>query len=286
MKIQFLGTSAAHSFPLAFCRCTSCTECRKHGGKSLRKRASLLINNELLIDLGPDFITSCFEYGIDSSKVWLLLQTHYHSDHFSAGQFYTRFKGYAGEDFLPMKVVASQKTLDGMSRKLTHEGYNGDNQESWGDSLFVKPLPIEAMKSIKVEGYEVTGFDSRHCARTDAFVFLIKKKGRAIFYGTDLLEFSEEIYNFLIRNKIQLDLLILDQTYGHGIKGKGHLNADDVCAIVKKLRKHNILSVKSKVFATHLSHEGHHYHEKQNDIAKANGYEIAYDGLTLHLDEE
>ena len=286
MKIQFLGTSAAHSFPLAFCRCEICIECRAHGGKSLRKRASLLINDEMLIDLGPDFMASCFEYKVDSSQIKFLLQTHYHSDHFSAGQFYTRYSGYAGKDFLPMKVIASQKTLDGMSRKLAHEGYIDDGQKAWEQSLFAKPMPIEAMKGIKVSGYEIIGFDSGHCPRTDAFVFLIKKDGRAIFYGTDLLEFSDKIYEFLIKTGISLDLLILDQTYGHGIRGGGHLNADDVCAIVKRLRKHKVLSTKSKIFATHLSHEGHYFHEKQNEIAKGNGYEIAYDGLTLHLDDQ
>ncbi len=50
MKLTFLGTDAATAFPLPFCKCDVCTECRELGGKNLRKRSSLLINDDLLID--------------------------------------------------------------------------------------------------------------------------------------------------------------------------------------------------------------------------------------------
>ncbi|MCL2472043.1 MAG: hypothetical protein FWF26_00035, partial [Treponema sp.] len=85
MKIQFLGTSAAHSTPLPFCNCKMCTISRKFAGKNLRRRSSALINENLIIDLGPDFMSSSFSLGVDTSKILYWLQTHSHSDHFNAG---------------------------------------------------------------------------------------------------------------------------------------------------------------------------------------------------------
>ena len=56
--ITFLGTAAANAFPEAFCSCRNCTQARTAGGRSLRKRSAALINDDLLIDLGPDIMAS------------------------------------------------------------------------------------------------------------------------------------------------------------------------------------------------------------------------------------
>ncbi len=61
MNITFLGTAAATSFPLTFCKCKNCENARKFKGKSIRKRSSLLIDNTILIDMGPDFVTALNE---------------------------------------------------------------------------------------------------------------------------------------------------------------------------------------------------------------------------------
>ena len=52
MKITMLGT-AAIGYPLTFCNCENCKQARIHKGKSIRKRASILINDDLtkIIDL-------------------------------------------------------------------------------------------------------------------------------------------------------------------------------------------------------------------------------------------
>lgn len=86
MEFQFLGTAAATSVPLVFCNCNICQQARINKGKDIRKRASAIINNEMLIDLGPDLCSQAEMYDIDLSKVKYLLQTHSHSDHFEASE--------------------------------------------------------------------------------------------------------------------------------------------------------------------------------------------------------
>ena len=51
MKITFLGTGAI-GYPLSFCNCDNCKNARIHKGKSIRKRASLLINDDMIIPFG------------------------------------------------------------------------------------------------------------------------------------------------------------------------------------------------------------------------------------------
>jgi phosphoribosyl 1,2-cyclic phosphate phosphodiesterase len=104
MKVTFLGTVAATAMPLPFCNCDVCKEAQKLKGKDIRKRASAVINEDLLIDLGPDSINDCYQYGADLSKIKYILQTHAHSDHFDAGHFITRHSEYATQHINPITL--------------------------------------------------------------------------------------------------------------------------------------------------------------------------------------
>ena len=115
MKIKLLGTAAATSMPLGFCNCEVCKNSRKNGGKDIRKRASIVINDEMLIDLGPDSINACSMYGIDAGKIKYLLQTHSHSDHFDGGHFVTRWSEYRSENLTHLNIVCSRGTAQGMN---------------------------------------------------------------------------------------------------------------------------------------------------------------------------
>ena len=77
MKITVLG-SGCFGYPLAFCDCDYCNKARLLGGKNIRKRASLLINDEMIIDLTPDTQTAMSMYNKNMGKVKYLLQTHTH----------------------------------------------------------------------------------------------------------------------------------------------------------------------------------------------------------------
>jgi len=51
MKLTFLGTAAATAMPLPFCNCNLCRTAKKLKGKNIRRRASIVINDDILIDL-------------------------------------------------------------------------------------------------------------------------------------------------------------------------------------------------------------------------------------------
>lgn len=90
MRVTFLGTSAANAYPDAFCSCENCVLARTLGGPSLRRRSAALINDDLLIDLGPDIMTSAFTHGRSLTGVQYCLQTHAHSDHLDPSHFFAR----------------------------------------------------------------------------------------------------------------------------------------------------------------------------------------------------
>ena len=94
MHLTFLGTGAATASPLPFCNCACCAAARREGGKNIRRRSSLLVGDELLIDLGPDTVQAAFRLGLDLRRVHTLLVTHAHADHFDPGHLCTRLRAY------------------------------------------------------------------------------------------------------------------------------------------------------------------------------------------------
>jgi ribonuclease BN (tRNA processing enzyme) len=94
MNVTFLGTAAANAFPEAFCKCRNCVQARTLGGPSLRKRSAALINNDLLIDLGPDIMAAPHMHGCSLDQVRYCLQTHPHADHLELSHLLSRSPAY------------------------------------------------------------------------------------------------------------------------------------------------------------------------------------------------
>ncbi len=72
MKIKFLGTGAA-DWPLT----------NKDNTKEYRRFSAAIIDNELLIDCGPQIMEALKEHNVDPSNIKYVINTHNHRDHFS-----------------------------------------------------------------------------------------------------------------------------------------------------------------------------------------------------------
>ena len=98
--------------------------------------------------------------------------------------------------------------------------------------------------------------------------------------------YIEEIKTKSVRAWAQFACVILDHTYGLMPETgypTDHMNARDVAEAAARLRAQGLLTPRGHVFATHLSHENMLPHEEMSAFARAHGYEIAFDGLTLTL---
>ncbi len=280
MRVLFLGTSAATSFPLAFCKCRVCEQARINKGKDTRKRSSLVINDDLLIDFGPDTVTAAAMYNVDLTRIRYILQTHGHSDHFDSGHFITRHKEYAVENVQPICLIASEKTVRSLDRWMKSQNPNVDLfDRAWLDMLNTDIRYINNGECVKVGVYTVTGIESLHDIGENSLIYVISCDGKNILYGTDLLQISDKAWDIL--KSFRLDLVILDQTYGAGFNAGGHLDAGQVVDIIKRMKEERIIDENSLVYATHISHEGNDIHDIMEELAVKNGYHIAFDGLEM-----
>jgi len=284
LKVTFLGTSAAHSNPLPFCNCGYCSGARIIGGKNLRKRSSILINDDLIIDLGPDFMTASFTHNIDTAKINYWLQTHSHSDHFSSEHIITRMTEYAVKDVNPLLLFASLKCIKNISEKLGKEEF-GVNlfEEEWLNLLSLKINSLEYFAKSTFGDYSVTAFDANHDYNDGSSIYLISNNNLNVFYGLDTNGISDNVWDYLRNNRIHLDIIILDHTYGHNINANDHLNANKFIECINLMEDKGCISNKTKIYASHISHEGNLLHDEFEVFANNHRYSVAYDGLIIDI---
>lgn len=282
MIITFLGTAAANAYPEAFCRCDNCEQARTLGGKSLRKRSAALINDDLLIDLGPDIMTASNLHSRPLSGVRYCLQTHAHADHLDTSHFLSRSPGYGVIGAPRMHFYASSGTMRLAAQLLERDCTPASFLDpDVGEHLNLELHWIEALQSFTFGHYQVTAFPANHDPTVDPLLYAVHADGRSIFYGTDTATLPEETWQGFHRSKFQFDIAILDHTYGPDEPGSDHLSAHQFIEHVVRMREEGLLADNARVFATHIAHEGNPVHPKLTDFAKQHGYEIAYDGLTI-----
>ena len=284
MDITFLGTSAANAFPEAFCLCDNCQQARRLGGPSLRKRSSILINDDLLIDLGPDIMTAAQMHARPLTHVRYCLQTHAHSDHMDPSHLLSRSPDYGVAGAPRLHFYASRGTLrhaaDLLARDCEPYGFLDPRT---GDMLNLEVHPVEAGQSFPCGDYRVTAVAAQHDALVEPLLYAVQAGERCLFYGTDTAVLPEETWQALHQSKLRFDLVILDHTYGPQQDGTDHLSAQQFIAHVARMRAEGLLREEGRAFATHIAHEGNPAHPALVDFAAQHGYEVAYDGLRISL---
>ena len=280
MKITMLGT-AAIGYPLTFCNCVNCKNARVHGGKSIRKRASMLINDDLLIDIGPDVQTAMTMYNKDMSKVKYLLQTHIHTDHYDEGLLCTRRFNIIKDNEEKLEIFAHPTCLQIMSDRVNKLEPADLITKEGSEKLNVHSNEVNSGDIFTFGNYKVKAIESMHDVRHGSLTYLISDGIKNIFYATDTMPLTDDA---LIQIKdIKLDLLIMDHSYGNIEESYKHLNEKLFIEQIDTLRKINCIDDNTKIFGTHISHNGNPYHEEAENRAIKNGYHIAYDGMEIEL---
>jgi phosphoribosyl 1,2-cyclic phosphate phosphodiesterase len=282
MILTFLGTAAAEGYPNPFCRCANCERARALGGPSLRKRCAALINEDLLIDLGPDLIAASSMHGRSLAGLRYCLQTHAHADHLDPSHFLSRSPEYGVSDAPRLQFYASGATAERAARLLEADFAPASLLDpEVGERLNLEIHTIEAPCSFTAGPYQVTALPANHDPSVEPLLYAIGADGRCIFYGTDTATLAEETWRAFHRYRLRFDVVVLDHTYGPDEPGSDHLSARQLIEHVARMREEGLMAPDARVLATHLAHAGNPVHPELALFAAEHGYEIAYDGLSV-----
>ncbi len=283
MRFTFLGTASAFGYPQPFCTCADCTKARREGGKNLRKRSTALVNDDLLIDLGPDILTASYMHQVSLTNVRYCLQTHPHSDHLDLSHLLSRSLDL-NTPTETLHFYASPATLayaDEFFQQNLSPHRLSDPQTA--EDLRLVLHPVAPYETFSAGPYQVTALKANHAPNFQALIYAISSNGRAVLYGTDTEALPEETWQALKSLSYAFDLVIFDHTNGSNPPAYGHLNAQLVTEHTQRMRQEGILKEGGETYITHISHGGNPTHEALAEASRPRGYQVAYDGLVLDL---
>jgi phosphoribosyl 1,2-cyclic phosphate phosphodiesterase len=275
MKITFLGTAAAEGIPSPFCMCSTCRHARIHPDRNLRRRSSILINNDLLIDAGPDLFSACAHLGLSLNELKYLAVTHSHFDHFYPHNFEIRSRRYVKDETLPeLLLVAGPSAL----QLLDQIGIQDQD-------LKLKRIPFLPLKEVVLPPYTIKSIAASHAPQLgDAMNYIISDGVIKVLYAVDTGIFHETVWSTL--ENTQFQIIIIESTNGHKKTSKNHLNFEGLEFMLKRLQDIGSLTSTSRVYATHFSHLANPPHETLEQSLATLNITCAYDGLVLELKPE
>jgi len=286
MRITFLGTADSSGYPHPFCGCANCAEARGLGGPSIRLRSSALVNDDLLIDLGPDLATAASRQRMSLHGVRWCLQTHAHIDHLEAEHLYMRSAIYHLVDPLPFSLYGSHTTLNRVRQTLAES--KATRHRAYGelmDAMDTTLVEVAGGERFPVGPYRVTAIPATHDAPGAALLYAISDGVSTILYGNDTGALRDDAWETIARANLRFDVVILDHTQGLNAASANHMNAEQVGDTLTHMRVAGMLQANARCFANHICHLGNPVHPKLVAIAQAGGYDVAFDGLRITIPE-
>lgn len=289
MKLTYLGTGAAEGIPAMFCNCRLCRKAKTLGGKNIRSRSQALINNDLLIDFGPDVFWHVCRYGLDLANIQSLLITHAHEDHYTPSELCYRKKPFSylcGDkeadnfDFPSLNIYLSQGSFD-------YEGVRFQQEEELlnGKAPMTYHI-VHAFETFTTGRYTVTPLPANHAPGFDAMIYLLSDGVSTLLYAHDTGLFPQETLDYFAEKKPRLDFISLDCTgmaSPHNTGGGKHMNLERNKATREALQSYGCAHDGTVWCCNHFSHNGKSTHEELVEIMGREGFLVSYDGMVIEF---
>ncbi len=265
MQFTLLGTGPASPIPRIYCFCATCTDARKVGSKSRRRRSSALLTTpkgHILFDASPDVLEQLEQaktYCVDA-----LFFTHAHAD--AVGGFFD-LKDVLYRQKHPATLYVENDTWQKVARDVPKE-------EVWFNLKFIKPG--EALKVLDVT---IMPFRVLHSAQPD-FPTLGYRIEDQLVYASDVKEVPDVSERFIAG----VEHAVLDGCMWFDGKIPTHFTVSETIKLASRLKVKNL-------YLTQISHVYPPYAEAVREIqtfCKKNKITtkviLAHDGLTIALD--
>lgn len=274
MKVQVLGSAAAEGVPGYFCECPICIEARENKGKNLRRRTSYLLDDDTLLDCGPDFARQRDEFHIQTLKLKRILFSHAHKDHLDIYPFLIRQKRYSVVH-TPITIIADSAPLERI-RKETGCTF---------DEMFLHAKQISPGNIIQDDDLTVFAVRAAHPAETTPLNYFITRNNKTVLFQNDSGWWADDTWKMAADYGVKADLVILECTtaFGRPDFDAHHLGVNATVRFRDKLLECGIIRKDTICVANHFSHHGDPRHDRLEDFFIPRNIIPAYDGMILDL---
>ncbi|MDL2232199.1 hypothetical protein LJC63_01285 [Ruminococcaceae bacterium OttesenSCG-928-L11] len=276
MDIHYLGTAAGECVPGMFCTCDTCQRSRELGGRNIRTRFQIAIDETLLLDFGPDTYFHVIHQGLPLWNITTCLITHNHTDHLRAEDFELRREKIAHGDLKPLHVYATAPSARQISTVVDRFRLSEQNRVFLHD---IKPFV-----SFESDGYRITPLKAAHNPESEPVFYQIEAENQRILLAHDTGWFPEETWEYLKNAGIPFDFVSLDCTGGINEEaGYKHMAFVENIRMRDALYAHGLANTKTTFCLSHFSHNGRAVYDDFAPLVQREGFVVAYDGLRISL---
>jgi adenosylcobinamide kinase/adenosylcobinamide-phosphate guanylyltransferase len=234
MLLRLLGTGASDGWPNPWCECASCGAAAAAG--VVRGQTSALLDDRLLLDIGPEAPRAALRQGTSLAGVKAVLVTHAHPDHHASPAW--MWRGWAAHR-PPLTLVAPPAVLEQAKPRLD-------------DS--VTTLTARAGDELSVAGYAVRVLPADHgdASLGPAVLYDVTGPDRArVLWGTDTGPLLPQALD--MTQDREYDAVLLELTSGH--LESGHLDLTSWREQVAELHRRAAVTSGTRLLAVHLGHD-------------------------------
>lgn len=232
MRVRLLGTGAADGWPNPWCSCPSCAAALAQG--VVRGQTSVLVDDVLLLDVGPEAPRAALRQGVSLADVRGVLVTHGHEDHHGPRAW--TWRGLAA-DRGPLTLLAPPAVLAAAASRLDPT---------------VTAVPARAGDRVDVAGYEVVVLPAAHGGPElgPAVLYdVTAPDGSRLLYATDTTVLPDAAVE-LARDRAY-DVVLLELA---GVPVDLHLTVATWPGEVERLRAVGAVTERTRLCAVHLGH--------------------------------
>lgn len=267
MEILYLGTAASEGWPALFCQCQPCQKARKLGGKDIRTRTSVQIDNRYKFDFPPDTYHHVLTHQLNLADIRYLIMTHCHEDHFYWQDLDVRRHPYAH--------IYDDEGLDVYGDVWVQEMVDWDKLAQGGIRFHL----AEANAVYDLGDARLYPLKANHFVDKGALIYVFEKDGVSLLYGNDTGYFFEEVWEQL--EQFKLDVVSLDCTHIEEDVWNNHMGIPAILKTRERMLETGIAHDGTIFVATHFSHNGGLLHHELEAALNPRGFTVAYDGMKL-----
>lgn len=272
MKILFLGTAAAEGIPSPFCECSTCTHARQAGGRNVRMRTAVLVNDDLLLDCGPDLVVAAQRFGVHLDRLETLLVTHAHEDHFLPSNLVWRGPAFCPTPLTHLRIFGPGP----VTRTLRRDPH-------WPTLAEQGAMSVEAVRAgqrWRSGQYHITALPATHDEGRAALLYVVSDGAHKLLYATDSGPLAVRAWHIVAR-EAPFNVVLMDETLGRGAHWEGHHNVESFLEAHGRFVHEGWLAEKAQFVAFHFSHQGNPPHDELVRYFAPYAVRVAYDGMEL-----
>ncbi|MFZ4060354.1 MAG: hypothetical protein ACOYK5_03920 [Bacteroidia bacterium] len=273
MKITVMGTAGETTVPAIFSQRYGHQRALELGHKDIRSRSALMVDSHLKIDFPADTFHQVVTQGLELNHLKYVFITRSSYPNFAADEM-ANVLPFIGErkSGEHLRIFGNLESIQKAKQVL-------------GVSNLVSFHEIQPFQVLNLGPYVIHPLKASNNGDLNPFNYVIRKGRNSVLYATDTGLYDERNLRYLKSGSI-LDAVVVGCIQGAKPSTDAHrMGFPELKRFKEKTEEMGITSLRTRWIMTQVSPSDGFLHEEWSSLVAPFGFEVAYDGLQIVLNE-